>query len=179
MFYFGGVNKIKELQINEEIRSNEVRLIGKDGEQVGIVPINKALDLAADAGLDLVEVAPNAKPPVCKIIDYGKHKYEMLKKEKESKKKQNIINIKEIRMTPNIERHDLQTKANSAIKFLQNGDRLKISVRFRGREMDRTDSGKEVLDDFYELVKDYGEIDKKPKLEGRFMTMYVNSNIEE
>ncbi|MFC4367703.1 translation initiation factor IF-3 [Citroniella saccharovorans] len=153
--------------------------MGKDGEQVGIVPINKALDLAADAGLDLVEVAPNAKPPVCKIIDYGKHKYEMLKKEKESKKKQNIINIKEIRMTPNIERHDLQTKANSAIKFLQNGDRLKISVRFRGREMDRTDSGKEVLDDFYELVKDYGEIDKKPKLEGRFMTMYVNSNIEE
>lgn len=162
---------IKDLQINEGIRAREVRLIDSDGKQVGIVPLREALERAEERKLDLVNVAPNAKPPVCKIMDYGKYKYELAKKEKEAKKKQRVINVKEIRLTPNIEKHDLNVKAKRANQFLSNGDKVKVSVRFRGREMGHTEIGKVVLDDFAELTKDYGVIEKPAKLEGRNMTI--------
>ena len=134
----------------------------------------QAIDLAISKKLDLVNVAPNAKPPVCRIMDYGKYRYEQEKKEKEARKKQKVINIKELRFTPNIEDHDLNTKANRAIDFLKNGDRIKVSVRFRGREMGHTDLGREVLDKFYDLVSEYGVVDKKPKMEGRSLVMFLS-----
>ncbi|KXO16895.1 translation initiation factor IF-3 [Clostridiales bacterium KA00134] len=174
LFINGGA-KIKELQINEEIREKEVRLVDQDGNQVGVVPISRALDMADEAHLDLVNVAPTAKPPVCRILDYGKYRYELIKKEKEAKKKQKVINIKEIRLTPNIENHDLQTKANNAIKFLQAKDRVKVAVRFRGREMGHTEIGRGVLEEFADICKEYGTIDKKPKMEGRSMIMYLSA----
>ena len=150
-----------------------VRLIDVDGEQVGVVPIKKALDIAYSNKLDLVKVAPNAKPPVCRVMDYGKYKYELAKKEKEARKNQKIINIKEIRMTPNIEEHDLNVKAKRAMDFLKDGDKIKVSVRFRGRELGHTDIGKEVLLKFAEITSEFGIIDKQPKMEGRNMIMYL------
>lgn len=167
------VNNIKDLMINEEIRSSKVRLIDDEGEQIGVIPIKEALKMAEDKHLDLVDVAPNAKPPVCKILDYGKYKYDALKKEKEAKKNQKVINVKEIRLSPNIEKHDLEVKANQASKFLSNENRVKVSVRFRGRELGHKDLGKEVLDKFYELTKDVGQIEKKPSMEGRMMIMFM------
>ena len=164
---------IKELQINEEIREKEVRLIDVDGSQLGVVPIKWAMEIANDRKLDLVNVAPTAKPPVCKILDYGKYKYEIAKKEKEAKKNQKVINIKEIRLSPNIEIHDLTTKSNRAAEFLRDGDKVKVSVRFRGREMGHTEMGREVLDDFVKLVGDVGTIEKAAKLEGRNMIMFL------
>lgn len=160
--------------INEEIRSSKVRLIDDEGEQIGVLPIKEALKMAEDKHLDLVNVAPNAKPPVCKILDYGKYKYDALKKEKEAKKNQKVINVKEIRLSPNIEKHDLEVKANQASKFLSNENRVKVSVRFRGRELGHKDLGKEVLDKFYELTKDVGQIEKKPSMEGRMMIMFMS-----
>lgn len=170
---FGRWRNIKELQINEQIREREVRLIDVDGEQVGVVPSKKALEMAYDKKLDLVKVAPNAKPPVCRIMDYGKYKYEMAKKEKEARKNQKVINIKEIRLTPNIEEHDLNVKANKAIGFLKDGDKVKVSVRFRGRQMGHTDMGREVLGKFIEITSEVGTVDKRPKMEGRNMVMYL------
>ncbi|NLL82370.1 MAG: translation initiation factor IF-3 [Tissierellia bacterium] len=164
---------IKELQINEEIREKEVRLIDEDGSQLGVIPIKKALEIANERKLDLVNVAPNAKPPVCKILNYGKYKYELAKKEKEARKNQKVINVKEIRLTPNIEIHDLTTKAKRAIDFLNNGDKVKVSVRFRGREMGHTEKGREVLDDFLELMDDNAVVEKAAKMEGRNMTMFL------
>lgn len=164
---------IKELQINEEIRDKEVRLVDDEGNQVGVVPTSRALDMAFEKKLDLVNVSPNSKPPVCRIMDYGKYKYELIKKERDSKKKQRVINIKEVRLTPNIETHDLETKAKNAKKFLSNGDRVKVAVRFRGREMGHTEIGKDVLDKFVELISDNGIVDKKPKIEGRSMIMFL------
>ena len=164
---------IKELQINEEIREKEVRLIDVDGSQLGVVPIKKALDIAFERRLDLVNVAPTAKPVVCRVMDYGKYKYEMAKKEKEASKNQKIINIKEIRLTPNIETHDLNVKANRAIDFLKDGDKVKVSVRFRGREMGHTEMGKVVLDEFAQLTSEVGKIEKEAKLEGRNMVMFL------
>lgn len=172
-FISGGVN-IKELKINEEIRDKEVRLIGHDGEQLGVIPNAKAQELAHEAELDLVCVSPNAKPPVCKILDYGKYRYEQIKKEKEAKKAQKQINIKEVRMTPNIDTHDLEVKAKQADKFLTNGDKVKVSVRFRGREMGHTEQGRVVLDQFLEILGDKATVDKKPKMEGRNMVMHLN-----
>ncbi len=138
-----------------------------------MVPIKKALDMAYDQKMDLVKVAPNARPPVCRIMDYGKYKYELAKKEKEAKKNQKVINVKEVRMTPNIEDHDLNVKARRAIDFLKNGDKVKVSVRFRGRELGHTEAGEEVLMNFAEITSEYGVIDKKPKMEGRSMVMYL------
>ena len=138
-----------------------------------MVPVKKAIDMAFNQKMDLVKVAPNAKPPVCRIMDYGKYKYEMAKKEKEAKKKQKVINVKEVRMTPNIEEHDLNVKARKAIDFLKDGDKVKVSVRFRGRELGHTEAGREVLIDFAEITSEYGTIDKKPKMEGRNMIMYL------
>lgn len=153
-------------------------MVGPDGEQVGIVDIVRAQNMADDAKLDLVKVAPGAKPPVCRIMDYGKYKYDMMKKEKESRKKQKVINVKELRFSPNIEEHDLQTKANQGKSFLSAGDRVKVSVRFRGRELGHTDIGRKVLDRFVELIADEGVIDKAPKMEGRSMVMFLSPKSE-
>lgn len=144
-----------------------------DGSQIGIVPIEKALSIAYEKRLDLVKVAPNARPPVCRIMDYGKYKYELAKKEKEAKKKQKVINVKEVRMTPSIEDHDLNVKARQATRFLKDGDRVKVSVRFRGRELGHKETGREVLMKFAELVSEYGTIEKQPKMEGRNMVMFL------
>lgn len=165
---------IKELQINEEIRDREIRLIGEDGEQLGVVSLREAQSMAEEKNLDLVKISPNAKPPVCKVMDYGKYKYELSKKEKEARKKQKIVTLKEIRLTPKIDENDLKTKAKRANEFLAAGDKVKVAVRFRGRELVNPDSGKGVLEKFAELISENGVIDKKPKLEGRNMVMFLN-----
>lgn len=165
---------IKELQINEEIRDREIRLISEDGEQLGVVSSRDAMKIAEEKELDLVKISPNAKPPVCKIMDYGKYKYELAKKEKEAKKKQKVISIKEIRLTPNIEENDLKTKAKRANEFLKDEDKVKVSVRFRGRELGNTAAGKVVLAKFAELTSENGVIDKQPKIEGRSMVMFLS-----
>ena len=164
---------ISELMINEQIRDKEVRLIGEDGQQLGIMSSKEAQALADEAGLDLIKIAPTAKPPVCKIADYGKYRYEQARKEKEAKKKQKVIEVKEIRLSPNIDTNDLNTKSNSARKFLSKGDKVKVSLRFRGREMAHMNSSKHILDDFAESLSDIAVIDKAPKVEGRSMTMYL------
>jgi translation initiation factor IF-3 len=164
---------IKELQINEQIRDREVRLIDDEGNQLGVVPGKEAQRLANEKKLDLVKVSPNAKPPVCKILDYGKYKYDLAKKEKEAKKKQKTVNVKEIRMTPRTDNHDIEVKANNASKFLSKGDKVKVTVRFRGREMGHTDIGFDVLNKFAERVSEISDVEKKAKLEGRNMTMVL------
>lgn len=163
----------KELEINEQIRDKEIRLIGADGAQMGIMSPRDALRMAIDRDLDLVKIAPQAKPPVCKILDYGKYRFEQTKREKEAKKKQKVIEIKEVRLSPNIEDHDMNTKAKMAAKFLQNGDKVKVSVRFRGREMTRTEVGRVVLDQFVQSIADVAEVEKPPKMEGRSMVMFL------
>lgn len=164
---------ISELFINEQIRDKEVRVIGEDGAQLGIMSSREALELANEAGVDLVKIAPNAQPPVCRIVDYGKFKYEQTRKEKEAKKKQHVTEIKEIRLSPNIDTNDLNTKVNAAKKFLAKGDRVKVTLRFRGREMAHMQASKHILDDFAENLKDVAVVDKAPKVEGRSMTMFL------
>lgn len=159
--------------INEEIRDKEVRLIDEEGNQLGVVPVKEALAMARERNLDLVKIAPQAKPPVCKILNYGKYRFEQIKREKEAKKKQKVIDIKEVRLSPNIEEHDLQTKQKNAVKFLKNGDKVKVSVRFRGRELSRTEIGREVLDDFTKGIAEVGDVEKPPKMEGRSMVMFL------
>lgn len=148
-------------------------MVGENGEQLGIVSINEAMKMAEDAGLDLVKIAPTAKPPVCKIVDYGKFKYEQIRKEKEAKKKQKTVDIKEIRLSPNIDTNDLNTKMNAARKFITKGDKVKITLRFRGREMAHMGSSKHILDDFAANLSDVAVIEKAPKIEGRSMTMFL------
>ena len=164
---------ISELMINEQIRDKEVRLIGEEGQQLGIMSARDAQKLADEAGLDLVKIAPNAKPPVCKIVDYGKFKYEQTRKEKEAKKKQKVIEIKEIRLSPNIDTNDLNTKISAARKFISKGDRVKVTLRFRGREMAHMNTSKHILDDFAQALADVAIIEKAPKVEGRSMTMFL------
>ena len=164
---------ISELFINEQIRDKEVRVIGEEGEQLGVMPTKEALKLAEEAGVDLVKIAPTAKPPVCKIVDYGKFKYEQTRKEKEAKKKQKTVEIKEIRLSPNIDTNDLNTKINAARKFISKGDRVKITLRFRGREMAHMHNSKHILDDIAEALSDIAVVDKAPKVEGRSMTMFL------
>ncbi len=164
---------ISELMINEQIRDKEVRLVGEDGEQLGIMSAKEAYQKALDADLDLVKIAPKAEPPVCKIVDYGKYKYELARKEKEAKKKQKVVDVKEVRLSPNIEANDLNTKANMARKFIEKGDKVKVTLRFRGREMAHMASSKHVLDDFALMLEDVAMIDKAPKLEGRSMSMIL------
>lgn len=161
--------------INEQIRDREVRVIGQDGEQLGIMSAKEAYLMARDADLDLVKVAPGAKPPVCKIINYGKYRYEQARKEKEAKRKQRTIEIKEIRLSPNIDTNDLNTKANQARKFLSKGDKVKVTLRFRGREMAHKNVGREVLNAFYEKLSDVSTIDKEAKMEGRSMIMFLTA----
>lgn len=159
--------------INEQIRDREVRLIGSHGEQLGIMSSREALARAEEEDLDLVKVAPNAKPPVCKIIDYGKYRYEMARKEKEAKKKQKTIEIKEIRLSPNIEQNDLNTKMNAARKFLGKGNKVKVTLRFRGREMAHISDTRHVLDDFAEALEDVAVIEKPSKQEGRSISIVL------
>lgn len=159
--------------INEQIRDKEVRVIGENNEQLGIMSSREAQALADEAGLDLVKIAPTAQPPVCRIVDYGKFKYDQMKREKEAKKKQHVVEVKEIRLSPNIDKNDLNTKMNAARKFLTDGDRVKITLRFRGREMAHMQTSKHILDDFAEGLQDIATIDKAPKVEGRSMTMFL------
>ena len=170
--YHGGVI-ISDLMINGQIRDKEVRLIANDGEQLGVMSAREAQKLADEAGLDLVKISPKAKPPVCKIIDYGKYKYEQTRKEKLAKKKQKVIDVKEVRMSPNIDTNDLNTKINHAKKFLAKGARVKVTLRFRGRELAHVNASKYILDDFAKALEDVVTIDKKPKFEGRSMTMFL------
>ena len=160
--------------INEQIRDKEVRVIGEDGEQLGIMSAKDAMKLAREAELDLVKIAPTAKPPVCKIVDYGKYRYEQMRKEKEAKKKQKTIDIKEVRFSPNIDTNDLNTKINQARKFLSKGDKVKVNLRFRGRELAHVDSSKHILDEFAQALEDCANIDKPAKFEGRSMVMILS-----
>ena len=164
-----------DLMINEQIRDKEVRLIGPDGEQIGVMSSKEAYFKAKDAGLDLVKISPNAKPPVCKIVDYGKYRYEQTRKAKEAKKKQRTVETKEIRLSPNIDTNDLNTKVNQTKKFLQKGNKIKVSLRFRGREMAHKDVGREILNSFYEQLKDVAVVDKPAKMEGRSMVMFLSA----
>ena len=164
---------MSELMINEQIRDREVRLIGEEGEQLGVMSSREAQKLADEAGLDLVKIAPTAKPPVCKIVDYGKYRYEQARKEKEARKKQKTIEIKEIRLSPNIDTNDLNTKINAAKKFLTKGDKVKVTLRFRGREMAHMNASKHILDDFAEALTEIAVVEKPAKVEGRSMTMVL------
>lgn len=159
--------------INEQIRDREIRLIGSNGEQLGIMSAREAMKLAEEAELDLVKIAPNAKPPVCKIIDYGKYRYELARKEKEAKKKQKTVEVKEIRLSPNIDTNDLNTKVNAAKKFISKGNKVKITLRFRGREMAHIAQSKHILDDFAKEVEDVAVVEKAPKQEGRSISMVL------
>ncbi len=159
--------------INEQIRDKEVRVIGADGQQLGIMSAREAMKLAQEAELDLVKIAPTAKPPVCKIIDYGKYRYELARKEKEAKKKQRIIEVKEVRLSPNIDTNDLNTKVNAARKFISKGDKVKVTLRFRGREMSHMANSKHILDDFAEKLADIATVDKPAKVEGRSLVMFL------
>lgn len=168
------VSTISELMINEQIRDREVRLIGSSGEQLGIMSARDALQKAKEEELDLVKVSPNAKPPVCKIIDYGKYRYELARKEKENKKKQKVVEIKEIRMSPNIDSNDLTTKMNAARKFLEKGNKVKVTLRFRGREMAHVNTSSHMLTDFAEGLQDIAVMEKNPKMEGRSISMVLS-----
>ncbi|MFD2618079.1 translation initiation factor IF-3 [Terrilactibacillus laevilacticus] len=164
--------------VNEGIRASQVRLIDQNGEQLGIKSKQEALSMARNVNLDLVMVAPNAKPPVCRIMDYGKYRYEQQKKEKEARKNQKIINIKEIRLSPSIEEHDFNTKLRNAKKFLQNGDKVKASIRFRGRAITHSELGKKVLERLAEDCKEISVIEAKPKMEGRSMFLVLAPKVE-
>ena len=159
--------------INGQIRDKEVRVIGEDGEQLGIMSSREAMKLAQEAELDLVKIAPKAQPPVCKIIDYGKYRYELARKEKEAKKKQKTVEVKEVRLSPNIETNDLNTKVNNAKKFISKGNKVKVTLRFRGREMAHMQPSKHILDDFAKLLEDVAVVEKPAKLEGRSMSMVL------
>ena len=167
-------NISKELLINEEINAKEIRVISETGEQLGIMGSKQALEIAGRKNLDLAMISPNAKPPVCKIMDYGKYKYEQARKEKEAKKKQKTINVKEIRLRPAIGENDLKTKANQAVKFLKKGDKVKVELRFRGRELGHKDIGKEVMMSFIDMLSEFGEPGKPPKFEGNNMVTVID-----
>ena len=164
----------KELQINESIRFKEVRLVGADGEQLGIMPSAAALEYAYNRGLDLVLMAPNAEPPVCRVMDYGKYRFERDKKEKEARKNQQIVKVKEVQLSCRIDTHDFETRVNQARKFLQGGDKVKAVIRFKGREMAHLDMGRSVIDRFVEACADSGAADKAPIQEGRFLSVILS-----
>ncbi|WP_246035842.1 translation initiation factor IF-3 [Aliishimia ponticola] len=159
--------------MNEKIRASEIRLIGADGDNVGVVSPERAMDLAEQAGLDLVEISPNATPPVCKIMDYGKFKYEQQKRESEARKNQKVIEVKEVKFRPNTDTHDYEVKMRNVFKFLENGDKVKVTLRFRGREMAHQNLGRELLERVGEDVKEIGKIENMPKMEGRQMVMMI------
>ena len=163
----------QELQINEEIRDKEIRVIDSDGGQLGIMSASQALDMAASKNLDLVKIAPQAVPPVCKIMDYGKYRFEQAKREKEARKNQHIVDIKEIRLSLNIDTHDFNTKLNHTQKFIKSGDKVKVSIRFRGREMGHPELGTEIMKNFAEACQEFANVEKPAKLEGRSMIMFL------
>ncbi|WP_322175204.1 translation initiation factor IF-3 [Acutalibacter caecimuris] len=163
----------KELQINEQIRDREVRLIDADGSQLGIMPAKKAMELAEQKNLDLVKIAPQATPPVCKIIDYGKYRFEQSKREKEQRKNQRVVEIKEVRLSLNIDTHDFETKKNHAIRFITEGNKVKASIRFRGREMGHPELGQDIMRRFAEAMAEVANVERQPKLEGRTMLMFL------
>ena len=175
LFYLLEVLTISKLdhQLNDEIRDKELRVIGADGAQLGIMSASEANALADEQGLDLVKISPNATPPVCKIMDYSKFCFDQKKREKEARKNQKVVEIKEIRMSPSIDTNDFNTKAKNAQKFLKEGNRVKVSVRFRGREMAHTNLGEKLLMDFAEACAEVSTMEKNPKLEGRFMAMFL------
>ena len=170
--YHGGVI-ISDLMINGQIRDKEVRVIAENGDQLGVMPVKEAMKLAQEAELDLVKIAPKAQPPVCKIIDYGKYRYELARKEKEAKKKQKTVEVKEVRISPNIDTNDLNTKVNNAKKFIAKGNKVKVTLRFRGREMAHMQQSKHILDDFAEMLAEVAVVEKPTKLEGRSMSMVL------
>ena len=159
--------------INGQIRDKEVRVIAENGDQLGVMPVKEAMKLAQEAELDLVKIAPKAQPPVCKIIDYGKYRYELARKEKEAKKKQKTVEVKEVRISPNIDTNDLNTKVNTAKKFIAKGNKVKVTLRFRGREMAHMQQSKHILDDFAEMLAEVAVVEKPAKLEGRSMSMVL------
>lgn len=161
--------------MNEEIRDKEIRVIGSDGSQLGIMTPKEAMKIAVEQGLDLVKIAPQATPPACRIMDYGKYRYEQAKREKEQRKNQKTVEIKEVRMSLNIDVHDFNTKVNQAKKFLQSGDKVKVSVRYRGREMAHPEMGKTLLERFKEACQEVGSVEKPPKMEGRSLAMFIAS----
>ena len=162
-----------DYQINEQIRDREVRMIDENGEQLGIVALAEAMRIADERELDLVKIAPQAKPPVCKLMDYSKYRFEMQKREKEARKNQKVIQIKEVRLSATIDKHDMEVKAKNAEKFLKAGDKVKVSIRFRGRQMAYAGQGKEIMDVFFEMIKDFATIERKPVIEGRNMIMIL------
>ena len=163
----------KDMQINEQIRDRELRVIDSDGSQLGVMPLRQAMDLAEQKNLDLVKIAPQATPPVCKIIDYGKFRFEQAKREKEAKKNQRVVEIKEIRLSLNIDTHDFETKKNHAVRFLEEGNKVKVSIRFRGREMGHPEHGLEIMRRFAETMAEVANVEKPAKLEGRTMLMFL------
>lgn len=171
--FFLEVYIISEVMINEQIRDKEVRVISESGEQLGVMTSKEAMKLAEEAGVDLIKIAPTAKPPVCKIMDFGKYRYEQTRKEKEAKKKQRVIEIKEVRLSPNIDKNDLNTKVNMARKFISKGDKVKVTLRFKGRELAHVNTSKAILDEFAELLSDVAVVDKPAKFEGRSMIMFL------
>lgn len=165
---------ISELMINEQIRDKEVRVVGANGDQLGVMPIREAMRLAEEAELDLVKIAPTAKPPVCKIVDYGKYRYELARKEKDARRKQKTVELKEVRLSPNIDSNDLNTKLNAARKFIGKGNKVKITLRFRGREMAHMQQSRHILDDIAQQMSDIAVVEKAPKQEGRSLTMVLS-----
>lgn len=170
------ISKNKDLLINEDIREKEVRLIDVEGEQIGVVPIDEALRLARDKNLDLVKIAPQANPPVCRIMDYGKYLFEQSKRDREARKNQRVIQTKEVRMSVAIDTHDFDVKVRNAIRFLKSGDKVKVSIRFRGREMAHPEIGRELMTEFIEACKEHGELANRPVMEGRSLTAVLNPN---
>ncbi len=168
------ISRPVQTRVNERIRIREVRLIDEEGQQVGVIPTFQALQMARERGLDLVEVAPNAIPPVCRLMDYGKFRYEESRRERESRKNQHVVELKEVRIRPKIDDHDLETKGRNAAKFLDAGDKVKLTVLFRGREMAHPDIGRGLLDQLAEQLRPHGSVESPPRMEGRTMTMFMN-----
>ena len=164
--------------INEEIRDREVRLISADGEQLGVMPTRQAMEMAEQAGLDLVKIAANAQPPVCKLMDYDKHRYEQSKRERDLRKNQRVVTLKEVQLSATIEENDVQTKFRNAVKFLQDGDKVKVSIRFRWRQIAHADIGMKIMQDFASRIEEYGTIERRPMLEGRHMIMILGPKVE-
>ena len=165
---------INDLMINEEIRDREVRVVDQNGAQLGVMPVKQALDMAEEMQLDLVKIAPQARPPVCKIMDYGKYRFEQSKKEREFRKNQRVITVKEVRLSATIEDHDIDVKLKNAIKFLKDGNKVKATIRFRGRQITHSEIGRQVMTEFAERIKEYGTVDKTPQIEGRNMSMMIS-----
>lgn len=173
-FFLEVLNIAKELLINEEIKHKEIRVVGNDGSQLGIMSTQEAMKIADEKNLDLVEIAPQAKPPVCRIMDYGKYRFDQAKREKETRKNQKVVNVKEVRLTPSIDVGDFETKVKQAKKFIAAGDKVKVSLRFRGRELAHTEIGAPLLDKFAKNFEDVAVVDKQPKMEGKSMVMFLS-----